>query len=641
MSIDATMLNAVDVARILRYRRRFRTMCSFQPAVMSTRLLWRCAWVVAVLANSASAFAQSAENVAVVINDASPQSQRIGDHYIKTRGIPAANVIHVRLAATETITRAAYTSAIEGPIAQALRRNALQDRILYVVLTKGIPLRISGTSGLDGTVSSVDSELTLLYRRMTGRQVAVAGRVANPYFLDAAPIRSAQPFTHQAHDIFLVTRLDGFTVEEVVALIDRGRTSSQEGRFVLDQRGGIHSDRSGDAWLAEASRRLGEVGLRDRVVLESTTDPVRNITDVLGYYSWGSNDPQNRVRRVQMRFVPGALAATFVSSDARTFENPPADWVPLSDWDNRATWYGGSPQSLTGDLIREGATGVAGHVAEPYLQSTIRPEILFPAYVSGFNLVEAFYLAMPHLSWQTIVVGDPLCAPFPRKVLTRADIERGIDQDTEFPALFAAKRQEAVRAAFRATPPAALTLLLRAESRSDRGDENGAREALEQATELAPALTGAQIALALAFQRTGNFAAAVDRYRRALKAEPGSVVALNNLAYVVGVNQQKPTEALEVARRAAALAPNNVEVLDTLAWIEHLNGNSREAAKIMRQVVAIGAGIAELHVHAAIVFAAVGDLVAANTHLAKALKLDPAIDKRDDVQALQKQLKRD
>ena len=40
--------------------------------------------------------------------------------------------------------------------------------------------------------------------------------------------------------------------------------------------------------------------------------------------------------------------------------------------------------------------------------------ILFPAYLSGMILAAAFYLTMPSLSWQNIVVGDPLCAPFRR-----------------------------------------------------------------------------------------------------------------------------------------------------------------------------------------------------------------------------------
>ena len=56
----------------------------------------------------------------------------------------------------------------EPQCAAWLGRQGAQDRILYIVLTKGLPLRIDGTAGRQGTVSSVDSELTLLYRKMTG-----------------------------------------------------------------------------------------------------------------------------------------------------------------------------------------------------------------------------------------------------------------------------------------------------------------------------------------------------------------------------------------------------------------------------------------------------------------------------------------
>ena len=65
---------------------------------------------------------------------------------------------------------------------------------------------------------------------------------------------------------------------------------------------------------------------------------------------------------------------------------------------------------MTADYILEGATGASGHVDEPYLNMTPRPELLLPAYYSGRNLAESYYLAIPRLSWQNIVVGDPLCS---------------------------------------------------------------------------------------------------------------------------------------------------------------------------------------------------------------------------------------
>jgi hypothetical protein len=40
----------------------------------------------------------------------------------------------------------------------------------------------------------------------------------------------------------------------------------------------------------------------------------------------------------------------------------------------------------------------------------MRPEYVLPAYASGRNLAESYYLGMPFLSWQGVVLGDPLCA---------------------------------------------------------------------------------------------------------------------------------------------------------------------------------------------------------------------------------------
>ena len=186
--------------------------------------------------NARLASAQTAENVAVVVNDSSPESKQVGDYYVKARNIPPENVIHIQAPTDESVQPGVYLSAIQQPIALALSRANLQDRILYIVLTKGIPLRIVGTGGQDGTVASVDSELTLLYRRLTGRNVPTRGRVDNPYYLGTRALAETKPFSHREHDIYLVSRLDAFTVEEATALVDRAARTAREGQIVLDQR---------------------------------------------------------------------------------------------------------------------------------------------------------------------------------------------------------------------------------------------------------------------------------------------------------------------------------------------------------------------------------------------------------------------
>ena len=113
-------------------------------------------------------YAQSGENVLIVASDKIPGSVQVAERYAKARHVPGDQILRLNAPAAEEITHAAFDRDIQAPIAKWLASSARQDRILYIVLTHGIPLRISGTPGRNGTVASVDSELTLLYRRMTG-----------------------------------------------------------------------------------------------------------------------------------------------------------------------------------------------------------------------------------------------------------------------------------------------------------------------------------------------------------------------------------------------------------------------------------------------------------------------------------------
>jgi uncharacterized protein (TIGR03790 family) len=595
-------------------------------------------WLLGLLlpAMPLPARAQTAENVAVVINEASAESKQIGEYYIKARGIPAANVIRLQTTTDEAIQPAAFIATIQGPIAASLIRNNNQDRVLYIVLTKGIPLRVLGTGGPEGTVASVDSELTLLYRRMAGRNVLNRGKIANPYYQGTRPIGEAKAFTHRDHDIYLVSRLDAFTVEEAISLVVKAGQPSRDGRVVLDQRDAL-VNRTGEDWMALASQNLSKEGFGSRVTLETTPKPARGISPVIGYFSWGSTDPQNRVRVTKMDFSPGALAATFVSTDARTFKEPPADWVP-TNVNDRAQFFGGSPQSLIGDLIREGATGVAGQVSEPYLESAVRPDILFPAYLSGFNLIESFYLAIPHLSWQTVVVGDPLCAPFARKALSRSDIDGGTDAELDLPAFFAKRRLEGAVASMPGANERTARLVVRAETLLGRGDRAGARRALEQAAELQPNVAHPHEMLAELSLLSGDPAGAADRYRKIIAIKPNDAVALNNLAYDIAVREKKPAEAIGLARKALAISPREPTIIDTVGWIEYLMGNTAEAAKLLVAASRGAPNNPEVRLHAAFALAAQGARAAAETELAAALKLAPALEKRPDVQQLKSRL---
>ena len=85
--------------------------------------------------------------------------------------------------------------------------------------------------------------------------------------------------------------------------------------------------------------------------------------NVLGYVSWGSNDP-NSIDHAKTHniWLPGSIAETAVSSSARTFNYPP---------------------------------------------SYADPDILFDRYTDNYNLAESYYMASQSIGWMDVIVGDP------------------------------------------------------------------------------------------------------------------------------------------------------------------------------------------------------------------------------------------
>jgi uncharacterized protein (TIGR03790 family) len=338
---------------------------------------------------------QGPGNVLLAVNESSAISRSIGEYYALRRHIPLKNICRLNVAANEDISRADYNRRIAAPIAACLRSNRLTETVLYIVTTSGVPLRISGP---ENEIASVDSELTLLYSDLRGPPHRVAGALSNPFFgrLNAV-------FRHPDFPIYLVTRLAGYDFPDVKSIIDRALAARNRGEFVIDLKS--NDDAMGNDWLRNAALKLP----KERVVLDESEKVLYGERDVIGYAGWGSNDPNRKRRMLGFEWLPGAIMTEYVSSNARTFARPPAAWT-IGNWNDQKTWFAGSPQTMLADYIHEGVTGAAGHVYEPYLNQTPRPDYLLPAYYSGRNLAESYYLAIPSLSWMNVVIGDPLCA---------------------------------------------------------------------------------------------------------------------------------------------------------------------------------------------------------------------------------------
>lgn len=326
------------------------------------------------------------DHVMVVINQASTESVEIGAYYRTKREIPRDNVVFIDVSRTEDVSTSEYKNGIEDAIRAAIKKSA--HRIDYIVLTKGVPIRVSKEPYY--SVDALVAAMNLQFKPIEAPDEVQIRRAANPYF------NKDEAFNSAKYGLYLVTRLDGYTVADAKALVDNSLAAKpSKGPFFFDE-----ADNRKEGGYLEMQQTLGQTNdfLRGRGFdssIETTKAFVAPEEPLMGYASWGSNDAAFTTETYRkIRFKPGALCETFVSTSGRTF--------------NHTT--GG--QSLIADLIANGVTGVKGYVSEPFVFALARPNILFDRYTSGRNLAESFYSASYVLKWKDVVIGDPLCSPY-------------------------------------------------------------------------------------------------------------------------------------------------------------------------------------------------------------------------------------
>jgi uncharacterized protein (TIGR03790 family) len=364
------------------------------------------------------------DEVLVVYNASSPISTAVANDYAQKRNV--ANLLAVMCADSavstdnETIALADYTSSIATPIGQYLASHAQID---FIVLTKGVPIRIDGAptgSGFNSSPAgqpSVDSFLAAIdYPTLSGAtEIGITGSGTvgkgwlNRYW------NAAVPFHHAQFGGYLVTRLDGYTQADAQSLVTRALAAEQAppaGSVLFDVpvaiglgdktsppaavTGTIPQESSYDTWNADMLRAhdmMEATGIPNE--LDLATSFVGGRSNLTGYFSWGSNDPAfDATAYESLTFAPGSLSDTAVSTSGRTF-------LPTS---------GG--QSLLVDLIAHGLTSGKGYVGEPLLQAVASPSIALARYYSGYSMAESLYAASRFVGWEDVVIGDPLCTPY-------------------------------------------------------------------------------------------------------------------------------------------------------------------------------------------------------------------------------------
>jgi uncharacterized protein (TIGR03790 family) len=349
----------------------------------------------------------------VVYNRSDPDSLTLASYYAKRRGIAPDHIVGLDCPTGEEITREKYDETIAEPLRRIFSERGWwrapsdgsvpvsDNRIRYVALMRGIPLKIATTMNYPGdsftgkqpelssNAAAVDSELATLGVRTR----KISGPLRNLYFNSFIPFMDT-PLA----PVMLVCRLDGATVATVENMIDSAIEAERTGLtgFAYVDMRGITSGAfaEGDQWLAGAAADLRQYGMpvvSDTLPALFPADyPMEHAAVYLGWYAGSIEGP---MARDDFRFVPGAIAVHIHSFSASSLRDPHGGWCA--------------------PLLAHGAAATLGNVYEPYLALTPHLDVFVDRLRNGFNFAESAYASEPVLSWMTTFVGDPLYRPFP------------------------------------------------------------------------------------------------------------------------------------------------------------------------------------------------------------------------------------
>ena len=374
------------------------------------------------------ALAIEARQVLVVANDNSPESLALSRYYLKRRNIPKENLLHIRCTTKEVITRRAFERDIAFPLKKALAKDTFSKGIKCILLTYGIPLKIlakqasrhstnvpsskkkgpsngvkeegspkrMGEKGPVTTVSSVDSEIMTI--KLYGRY-HLEGWLLNPLYIGKRPGgQSSLP----AKEIVMVSRIDGPDVKTAKRIIDDAIFSEENGlsgRACLDCRYTASQREKGsdayhlfDRWIYESGLFLKARGFETKINQGPELfkkGECQGCAIYCGWYSLANYKDAFTWRR-------GAIGYHIASGECESLHGNNRQWCRM--------------------ILKKGASVTIGPVSEPFVQAFPPPHLFFRLLLdNGLSISEAYLFSCPMLSWQMVLLGDPLYRPFLRR----------------------------------------------------------------------------------------------------------------------------------------------------------------------------------------------------------------------------------
>lgn len=387
--------------------------------------------------------------VLVLANRNAHGSVGLAKYYMEKRGIPKENLLQLWMTDKEHCGREEFEKKAVGPVRKHLKEKDPSRRIKCLVCMYGLPLKVSPPAlnaveekeledlkrqreevskelekakaekpekekdvgkeydelnrkirkvRKDDQRSSFDSEIALVLKE----DYPFSGWVPNPLFLG---FRGKETSVSR-EETLMVARLDGPTDEIVRRIIDDSLSVEKTGL-----QGVAYFDAR---WPKPGDEKAGKMkmgyGFYDRSI-HLAADRVQKS----GRLRVVVNDKRGL-------FQPGECPAAALYCGWYSL----ARYVPAFSWKQGAVGYHiassecstlkrKDSQVWCKRMLEEGAAATVGPSSEPFVQAFPLPELFFGALIDGrLTLAECYFLSLPFLSWQMVLLGDPLYRPFGR-----------------------------------------------------------------------------------------------------------------------------------------------------------------------------------------------------------------------------------
>ena len=304
--------------------------------------------------------------LAIVINDADPNSVAVGAYYRKRRQIPRANVVHVRIPGKPRALSAEQFARLREQIDARLGPDV--QALLFV-----------WTAPYAVECNSITGAYSAGFDPAQCARTCARGRPSR-YFNSA----SRRPFSDLGMRISMLLPTE--SVAAARAVIDRGvasgfRTVPASAYYLVTS----DATRNSRALFFPPAARIAARKLTTRTL---RADVLEGAQDILIYQTGMA-----QVDKLDtLGFVPGALADHLTSLGGDLL---------------------GSGQMSSLRWLEAGATASYGAVSEPcnYWQKFPNPIVLLRHYVHGSSAIEAYWKSV---AWPTqgLFIGEPLATPY-------------------------------------------------------------------------------------------------------------------------------------------------------------------------------------------------------------------------------------